>query len=84
MLFCDNLNEAINITDAFYGRTSKDVCQVGDYTSNLKCVDANVMKKVSHCNGSGSCIIDMSVWKDEPCPGVEKYLNVIYRCEPSS
>lgn len=82
MLSCDKYTDQINVTSVFYGRVTDKLCQTGDYTSNLSCVadkDADAAPKLSECNGMPSCIVMLDMWKD-PCPGVEKYATVNYRC----
>jgi len=80
MLTCDNINEKINITNVFYGRLTDKVCQNGDYKSNLSCNLPNAYENLKECNGMNSCFVMMDFWKD-PCPGVEKYTKVGYRCQ---
>lgn len=79
MLSCDDMSQKINITSVFYGRTSDKICQSGDFKSNLNCVDTNAIDNLRACNGMISCIVVLDMWKD-PCPGIEKYATVNYKC----
>jgi len=80
MLTCDNINDKIKITSVFYGRLTDKICKYGDYTSNLNCNALNAKDNLKECNGMSSCLVMMDMWTD-PCPGVEKYTKINYRCE---
>lgn len=80
MLTCEKINEKINITNVFYGRVSDKVCQHGNYRNNLNCNLPNAIDNLKDCNGMASCLVMLDLWQD-PCPGVEKYAQVSYRCE---
>jgi len=79
MLSCDNLNEKINVTSVFYGRVDDKLCQSGDFMSNLNCVSPNAKDELKQCDGTTSCLVMTDFWHD-PCPGIEKYATVSYRC----
>lgn len=80
MLTCKSHLEQISITNVFYGRISDKVCQTGNYTKNLQCIDPNAIQNLQACNGMASCLVMMDFWND-PCPGIEKYARVDYKCQ---
>lgn len=78
----------VNIVDAMFGRTSKDVCNsrvgnlavVGD-TTTTNCKASAKEIAAFTCQGRVGCILraSPSLYDDE-CPGTAKYLEVNYTC----
>lgn len=79
-LQCPNHDEKLAIIDVMYGRLSKDVCQTGDYQSNLRCVSTKGFNHLKECMDKNSCVFYFDDTLDDPCPGVEKYIEVVYDC----
>lgn len=79
MLTCDNYNEKIKVMSVFYGRVTDKLCQSGDFQSNLNCVSKNAKNELQ-CDGTTSCLVMTDFWTD-PCPGIEKYATISYRCQ---
>ena len=79
-LQCDNADEKLAIIDVMYGRLSTDVCQSGDYQSNVRCVSTKGLKHLQQCFDKNVCIFYFDDDLDDPCPGVEKYMDIVYDC----
>lgn len=79
ILACNDITAKINITSVFYGRTSTKLCP-SNKVGNLDCVLANAKSQLSSCNGVSSCLVMLNTFPD-PCPGIEKYAQVTYKCE---
>ena len=80
---CGSYDEKIKIVDAMYGRLTKEYCQVGNYTQDLKCYsNINTVKPLQeHCDGKAACVVflEKSIFGD-PCPSIEKYMQITYDC----
>jgi len=76
--------KVINIVEANYGRTQPDVCPSGyPDKDSLKCIGKGSFQKVNAlCHGKQSCEISASTDVfGNPCVGVSKYLDVVYKCK---
>lgn len=75
----------ISITDAFYGRVSREVCNgFGTLilTTNCKAGNAEAVVKGA-CDGKQSCSLEASTGKfGDPCFGTNKYMRVQHECVP--
>ncbi|XP_057316873.1 fibrillin-2-like [Hydractinia symbiolongicarpus] len=80
-LDCANHDEKIIIIDAMYGRLSTQHCQQNNYTQNVRCKADNPIQHLQSCNNKAFCVffIQKEVFGD-PCPGIEKYMQVTYDC----
>ena len=71
----------LEIINAEFGRLLKDVCPVEKPTKSCSIMQNHddVVKK--NCNGRQVCpmVVSTDVFGD-PCPGVTKYMSVIYAC----
>ena len=75
--------EFINILHAMYGRRQNRSCaKIKEYPSDVYCVASKSFEIVSNkCIGKESCEVEAkNSWFDDPCPGVEKYLDIEYEC----
>ncbi|KAM9808779.1 macrophage mannose receptor 1-like isoform 2-T3 [Syngnathus typhle] len=71
--------KAIRIQSAFYGRRSGDVCptQMG---SDGKCLlEGALLHYKKECDNYRQCLI--KPMKEDRCPNISKYLQMIYTCE---
>jgi len=75
----------VNVQQATYGRLSSEICPFDQHAvPEGGCRAANSLSLVrAKCNNKQSCSLDAldSVFGD-PCPGISKYLNVVYSCQP--
>ena len=55
-------------------------CQQGNYTGNIRCQASNPMRYLQTCNNKSSCVffLQKAVF-DDPCPGIEKYMQIHLR-----
>ena len=79
MISCDDIKAKLNVTSVFYGRTSAKLCPTNN-VGNLDCVLPNAKDQLAVCNGVSSCLVMLDTFTD-PCPGIEKYAQVTYKCE---
>lgn len=78
---CPN-GKLIDVLNANYGRLDREMCQ-SPSISCINCRSSNSLKRVQDkCNGKTSCELHVnnSLFSDDPCPGMHKYLEVKYRC----
>nr|XP_049620049.1 macrophage mannose receptor 1-like [Syngnathus scovelli] len=77
-LGCPN-ERVIRIRWAFYGRKRSDVCPSGGGSRD----DCRVEGALSHFRGlcDNYQICPIYPWDTDSCPGVSKYLHVVYSCE---
>ncbi|XP_022106836.1 uncharacterized protein LOC110987964 [Acanthaster planci] len=73
----------INIIDANYGRTSRDIC-VSDYMKSTQCRSTKSRSVVGNlCHGEHECHLAVNNGAfGDPCSSTSKYLKVIYQCLP--
>lgn len=83
----DSPGTTLNITYANYGRTSKEVCEhpygLERLHNNTNCRAANSLFIVrKFCQQKVSCTLtaDVSIFGEDPCYGVYKYLEVDFQC----
>eukprot|EP00794_Sanderia_malayensis_P015694 gene15694-17277_t len=81
---CASKGGLIYVRSAFFGRKSRQPCANGD-TSNVQCsVDATKFVKHS-CHGQSWCYAGgNSASLSDPCPGISKYLEIVYECKAPS
>eukprot|EP00794_Sanderia_malayensis_P015695 gene15695-17278_t len=89
---CENMYTLVNcagkgvvdVRSAFYGRKSRQHCATGDI-SNVQCsVDATNFAK-HYCHGKTWCYAGAnSASLGDPCPGISKYLEIVYECKAPS
>eukprot|EP00794_Sanderia_malayensis_P015693 gene15693-17276_t len=81
---CASTGGLIYIRSAFFGRKSRQPCATGDI-SNVQCsVDATKFVKHS-CHGKSWCYAGgNSASLSDPCPGISKYLEIVYECKAPS
>merc|ERR1712130_56361 len=76
----------ISIIRANYGRFSNTVCPGNKKDDNLlwdtRCIQPTSLRVVSSlCQGEQSCSIPVSSRQfGDPCPGTQKYLELVYTC----
>merc|ERR1712233_175343 len=76
----------ISIIRANYGRFSSAVCPNNNKDDNLlwdtRCIQPTSLRVVSSlCQGEQSCSIPVSSRQfGDPCPGTQKYLELVYTC----
>ena len=78
-------NGRIQVEHAFFGRKDNITCRSsnGILSSGYICETNNsTLDKVHEkCEGQRSCEIYVSSYMfDDPCPGIQKYLNITYEC----
>ncbi|XP_077426406.1 macrophage mannose receptor 1-like isoform X2 [Vanacampus margaritifer] len=76
----DQDERVIRIQSAFYGRRSADVCPTDEGSDGRCAVEGVLAHYRNECDNRQKC----HVWplKDESCPAVSKYLQMVYSCEP--
>ncbi|OWF47671.1 uncharacterized protein LOC110454060 isoform X2 [Mizuhopecten yessoensis] len=74
---------ALKIRSVNFGRTSKIVCS-NDPTTNCYSSGRTTGYLANKCNGLNACQLtaDSNVIGENPCPGVSKYLDLQYDCDP--
>jgi hypothetical protein len=74
----------LQILSANFGRTSKIVCASRNQTfQNVNCISTKAKKIIYRkCDRKNFCSVKASsaVLGADPCPGVSKYIDVIYKC----
>lgn len=74
----------IQLLSANFGRTSKFICQSPNKTyTGINCVSTKAKKIIySKCDNKMFCSVkaNSTVLGGDPCPGVVKYIDVIFKC----
>ena len=73
----------IRILNVFYGRKDSDTCvstRSRRTVSNCNLPGADSYVR-SRCDGRSGCWIFHGLFPSDPCPGTDKYVNVIYKCD---
>jgi len=82
-LSCKN-GMKIDIRDAVYGRSDRDICMHRSTITTANCASKVSTDKVKQkCNGHSNCKLRASNrdMGGDPCRGITKYLYVKYVCE---
>ena len=81
IISCPN-GKLIDVVNATYGRLDRQTCH-DDRIKSTDCRSSNSLKHVQNkCKGKSTCELhaNYSEFRDDPCPGTYKYLEVKYRC----
>ncbi|XP_037082151.1 L-rhamnose-binding lectin CSL3-like [Pollicipes pollicipes] len=81
----------VSINLVQYGRLASkpDLCghpRDMEWVNNTDCMDRNALKVViAECGGKQSCRLQTSpkAFGVDPCPGIRKFVEVLYKCQPS-
>ncbi|KAM9794140.1 C-type mannose receptor 2-like isoform 1-T1 [Syngnathus typhle] len=72
-------DRVMRIQSAFYGRRSSNVCSA-QRGSDAKCtVEGALLHYRKECDNCHQCLV--KPMKEDPCPEVSKYLQMVYTCE---
>ncbi|XP_028411011.1 uncharacterized protein LOC114533629 isoform X2 [Dendronephthya gigantea] len=77
------INARIQMLTANFGRTNKKRCGWKNDTSNINCISTKAKNIIYRkCDGRNFCSVKASSANlgGDPCPGVFKYIDVIFKC----
>jgi len=80
-------NNSIVIVHGNYGRTNSPICPGENSNASNCCNCIHGLEKIKEvCNGKKKCELDASnsFFNTDPCKGIYKYLEVLYRCVETS
>merc|ERR1712130_732911 len=79
--------QVLTILRANYGRLSSNICNDNKSDDNwsTRCINPTTLTTITKlCGGKTSCLAPVSSKEfGDPCPGTNKYLEIVYTCKHS-